>query len=151
MPYVFMGTVTKITQAQRAGATMRFGSGRRASRWEQDVESVLVVTVEVSEPFKGVKSSTLELITETNTAGCGYPFEVGQTYLIYAYERASPSKSFAGMRVPRRLIRSVEDFNRGLSPIETSYCTRTGNVRDAKVREEADLIRKLSQGVRKQE
>jgi hypothetical protein len=148
MPYVFMGTVVKITPAKKAGLVMPLG-GKRAFKWEMEEEEVFVVTIEVRESFKGVKSSTVELVTETNTAGCGYPFEVGQTYLVYAFERARSSESFAGKRVPRRLVRSVENFNRGLTPIETSYCTRTGNVKDVKVQEEADLIRKLSQVVGK--
>lgn len=144
MPYVFIGTVTKITTAKRAALVLPLGGGRRASRWEQIEESVLVITLEVSERFKGVKSSTVELVTETNTAGCGYPFTVGQSYLVYAYERKSTSKRFAGERVPGRLAQSVDNFNRGLTSMETSYCTRTGSLRDVKVQEEASLIRKLS-------
>lgn len=146
VPYIFMGTVTKITPAKKAGLVMPLGGGRRASKWKMEEEDVFVVTIEINEPFKGLKRSAVEIVTETGTSACGYPFEVGQSYLVYAYERARPSKSFAGERVPRRLIQSVESFNRGLSSMETSYCSRTGNMRDVKVQEEADLLRRLSQG-----
>jgi hypothetical protein len=42
-------------------------------------------TVRVSEVWKGTKQETLEVSTPVSGMSCGYPFEEGQEYLVYAY------------------------------------------------------------------
>jgi hypothetical protein len=45
------------------------------------------VTLRVSEVWKGSKHETVQLATVPNDGvSCGYPFEEGQKYLVYAYE-----------------------------------------------------------------
>jgi len=141
VPSVFIGTVTKITPAERAIAVMPL-SGDGAGKWEQMVESVWIVSLNIQDTFKGVRNSTIELVTNSDSAACGYDFEVGQSYLVYAYERADAGQRYAGEGLSRKLIQSVDNFNRGLSLMETSYCTRTANVKDADG--EINQIRKLS-------
>ena len=141
-PSVFIGMVTKITPAKRAGAVMPL-SGKKAGQWEQMEEGVWVVTLNVQESFKGVRGSAVELVTDTDTAACGYPFEVGQSYLVYAYQRASARQRYGGEGLSRSLLRAVDNFNRGLNPLETNLCTRTNNVKESE--EEVGLIRRLSQ------
>lgn len=41
--------------------------------------------VEVSETLKGGVSGQVEIDTPGDEAACGYPFEVGQTYVIFAH------------------------------------------------------------------
>lgn len=43
-----------------------------------------VVRFSVDEAYKGVQDSTVELVTSSSTASCGYPFKQGQRYLVYA-------------------------------------------------------------------
>jgi Tissue inhibitor of metalloproteinase len=42
-------------------------------------------TLRVSEAWKGTDQSTLEVSTPSQGSACGYPFEEGQEYLVYAY------------------------------------------------------------------
>ena len=49
-------------------------------------------TLRVSEVWKGPKRQTAQVTTEADSAvGCGYPFEEGQEYLVYAGEGAPVS------------------------------------------------------------
>ena len=44
------------------------------------------VTLQVSEVWKGSKQQTVQVATDVaDGVSCGYPFEKGQTYLVYAY------------------------------------------------------------------
>jgi hypothetical protein len=43
------------------------------------------VTLRVSEVWKGPEQGTLEVATSSQESACGYPFEEGQEYLVYAY------------------------------------------------------------------
>ena len=40
---------------------------------------------EVNEAFQGEVGSTAAVVTASHSASCGYPFEVGRRYLVYAY------------------------------------------------------------------
>src|SRR5438034_8229096 len=42
------------------------------------------VTLSVSEPFRGAIAGTLVIRTEAGEEACGYPFEVGHEYLVFA-------------------------------------------------------------------
>jgi hypothetical protein len=49
------------------------------------------VTLQVSEVWKGPQRETLEVITErADGVSCGYPFEEGQEYLVYASGKGEP-------------------------------------------------------------
>lgn len=42
------------------------------------------VTFQVAEHFKGSPVDTIELVTSTTGAMCGYPFQMGAPYVVYA-------------------------------------------------------------------
>lgn len=44
------------------------------------------VRISATEVWKGKKDHTAEIITASNSAMCGFYFQKGKTYLIYAYE-----------------------------------------------------------------
>lgn len=44
------------------------------------------VTFAVSKVWKGPQTETITLTTPRDSAACGYPFEEGEEYLVYAYE-----------------------------------------------------------------
>jgi len=48
------------------------------------------VSFRVSEVWKGPKRETLELTTQSQESACGYPFNEGQEYLVYAYGKTEP-------------------------------------------------------------
>jgi MYXO-CTERM domain-containing protein len=43
------------------------------------------VPMKVERAYKGVREATVDIGTARDSAACGYPFEVGQPYLVYAY------------------------------------------------------------------
>ena len=45
----------------------------------------MLVTFEVLETFKGKTTSDVKLSTGMGGGDCGYPFEAGQTYVVYAH------------------------------------------------------------------
>jgi len=42
-------------------------------------------TFEVEQIYKGTVVDTVEVVTATSDAGCGYPFKLGKRYLVFAY------------------------------------------------------------------
>jgi hypothetical protein len=50
------------------------------------------VTLRVSEVWKGPQRETLEVSTPIDGVLCGYHFEEGQEYLVYAYGKEEPFK-----------------------------------------------------------
>lgn len=44
----------------------------------------LTVTILVTRHWKGVYTPTVQVTTESTGAGCGYPFQEGSSYLVYA-------------------------------------------------------------------
>lgn len=86
---IFEGTVTKT--ADNTGT--KFG-GR-------------AVSMTVDRAWRGVKAPTVSVATASNSAACGYPFQEGETYLVYGY------RSRAG-------------------DIQVSLCSHTKPIADAK-------------------
>ncbi|MEM7436683.1 MAG: MYXO-CTERM sorting domain-containing protein [Myxococcota bacterium] len=43
------------------------------------------VTLAVGRVWKGVEGSEVTAITASSSAACGYPFQVGESYLVYGY------------------------------------------------------------------
>jgi hypothetical protein len=68
----FSGTVTEIAQTTGTGS-----SGGMP---------VLAVTMDVSSVWKGPVAGSLVVETPTDSPACGFPFAVGETYLVYANE-----------------------------------------------------------------
>lgn len=70
---VFAGSVTTIEDRSSGGIV----SSSRP----------LYVTFDVTETWKGPSNTMLTVITAASSASCGYPFQEGQKYLVYAYSR----------------------------------------------------------------
>jgi MYXO-CTERM domain-containing protein len=86
---VFSGEVTEIEKNE----STRFGG--------------LEVTLRVNEVWKGAAAEEIRVHTAGSSAACGYPFVVGTTYLVFAY-------------------------NDEADPIRVSLCSRTAPIEDAK-------------------
>jgi hypothetical protein len=69
------------------------------------------VELEIITFWKGNVSKKVTIITGNDSADCGYPFEVGKTYLVYAGNNASYSS---------------------VKRLETTICSRTNSLTDAK-------------------
>jgi uncharacterized protein len=75
----------------------------------------------VSRAWKGVSSEYVDVETAEVGTACGYPFEVGEEYLVYAYGEPTPSASVPGQRPG------------------TSACTRTAHFSEAEERDLREL------------
>ena len=61
--------------------------------------------------WKGVDSSPVEVLTATNSAACGYYFEVGVRYLVYAYLYGDDNKPETGICTRTKpFSRAAEDL-----------------------------------------
>jgi len=139
---VFVGKVTKIVRTKEASVGLLMKeSGTlellKVPRWERSNDDARVVTLEVSETFKGTTEPTVSIRTSVYDGGgtCGVNFKKGESYLVYAYER-QPQLSLDQANLPRsqwtkeiELKASADHFNARLPALETNICARTGHIK----------------------
>lgn len=87
----------------------------------KDDKFSFIVKIKVKSKWKGVKDSEVIIFTGKGNGDCGYPFKVGESYLIYAYQISN---------------------NR----LSTNICQRTAVLSDA----QADVVVLGKQKLRKQ-
>ena len=151
---VFVGKVIKIAHAKEAGVGMLVKeSGTlqtlKVPRWEKSVSSARIVTLEISEPFKGTSNQTIEVLTSVYDGGgtCGVNFRMGESYLVFAYKRR-PELSPEEAKLPKaartkevQLKTEADKFNERLPILGTGICSGTAHMRWSK--EDIDIIRGL--------
>ena len=74
---IFLGRVVKIDQIP-SDLEMPAGAASMTSTGKSNR-----VTFEVEEAYRGDSSKTLQVLTSAEEAGCGYPFESGERYLVF--------------------------------------------------------------------
>ena len=72
----------------------------------KDSKPDAVITLKVERMWKGIKTETMVLLTDNRGKGCGYIFNKGERYLVYAFEDRDGA-------------------------LRTDVCTRTTDVRSA--------------------
>ena len=88
---VFVGTVVSVREKERA---KDIATARAEGDWGSRTYKF-----SVEQPYLGVAGTEVEVLTGSGGGDCGYPFAIGQRYLVYA--------------------------NRGKTNLITSICTRT--------------------------
>lgn len=74
-------------------------SGKVLTRGEPDYErefssaDLIEVEFELDETWKGEKTANITVSTEVMSASCGYPFRVGDSYVVFARSRKMPDES----------------------------------------------------------
>ena len=129
---VFVGTVQSIRPVCVARLGLPLGRGPR--EWQVHDEDAQIVVFAVSEAFKGDRAATVSLLTDSPRSSCYFGFEVGSSYLVYAYERCGlepigPTEF--GVSLPISLVDRVRDYNRDLPCISSGMCTRTARSEQA--------------------
>lgn len=81
---VFSGRVTEITSFTSSDEQLR-GYEQRLVRFA------------VSQPYRGVSGTSAETVTGNGGGDCGYPFKVGESYLVYAYQSPKDNKLHASI------------------------------------------------------
>ena len=111
---VFSGRVVELLDrpVPLPDSTLR-GLARRDAELEYFVKSAgrLRVTIAVDAVWKGVIKPSMEVYTSTiECCTCGYPFELGKEYLVYAY-RASNGQLHTSICTRTRLLtQAAEDL-----------------------------------------
>lgn len=79
-----------------------------------DIEKIgdfqIAATIEVASAWKGVKGKSVRVVTANQSAACGFNFEKGKQYLVYASEMKQGDGKV----------------------LSTNLCTRTAALKDAK-------------------
>jgi hypothetical protein len=73
------------SEAVFVGKVVDFGKSTSSSREMTIIGGASTATLRVSEVWKGPERETLEVSTSSQEGACGYPFEEGREYLVYAY------------------------------------------------------------------
>lgn len=97
---VFSGEVTRI-DADQFGKTAVF-----------HVETV----------WKGVSEDTVSISTAAHSAACGYEFEEGKSYIVFAYGESDSSLKTnlcSGTSSDESMLRHIEIFGAGYVPVST--------------------------------
>src|SRR5215831_173915 len=157
---VFAGKVTTVAAGKEARVTYRFLTTSVSGRleflnevlWEKSVEPVQIVTLEITDPFKGMAGETVDVTTAVYNGGgtCGVDFKVNETYLVYAYERrreltAEPS-NVPGARWTKeiKLKSQADKFNQRLPLLVTNVCVRTERMQWAG--EDVGILHRIANG-----
>lgn len=82
----------------------------KVTKIEGDVTKQRTITIAVDQAWKGVETETVTLTTGPGGGMCGFGFQDGESYLVYAY-RSGEKKD---------------------GPLSTSICTRTKTLANAK-------------------
>lgn len=95
---VFVGTVVGST---------KFITGKGDYKSEQRL-----VRFNVVEAFRGVQTAQAEVITGWGGGDCGYGFESGQSYIVYAYRSEKDKRLYTSIcSRTRSLAEASEDLN----------------------------------------
>ena len=106
---VFTGLVTGSTKVEMEEGTYK--SQRRLVRFE------------VVEPSRGIQAAQAEVITGWGGGDCGYQFEVGETYLVYAQRDEKNDRLHTSICTRTRPLSEASadlQYIRGLSTAETT-------------------------------
>lgn len=116
---VFAGKVVSITPVNRGG-----------------VAPQLQVRFEVSQSWKGPAAQTIELMTSTDSASCGFSFAQGSEYVVYAND----SEGYLGTNLCSR-TRALGDAGEDLAALGAASAELpagvTGPLADGQVRTDA--------------
>jgi hypothetical protein len=85
---VFLGTVTEIREVFHPGDPWLVMYVKKWLGWYRHIRrprTDLACRTEVASYLKGYAGPSIAVLTNKFAAGCGYPFQSGEEYLVYAY------------------------------------------------------------------
>jgi hypothetical protein len=95
---VFSGRVTEITSIRDDNNPHR-GLSQRLVRFA------------IIQSYRGISGTAAQTITGSGGGDCGYPFKMGESYLVYAYQNSEAKKLYAGIcSRTRPLSQASEDL-----------------------------------------
>jgi hypothetical protein len=104
---VFSGKVVRIYETTRKEPEI----GERVSQH--------AVIFSVDRTWKGVNETHVVVYTGFSEAACGYPFEAGKEYLVYAYDDTDWVTGICSLTKPLSLAKpDIEAFGKGTPPTQ---------------------------------
>lgn len=133
-PIVFIGTVKSIQEDKVK--IQRFGN-------EEEIRTDLTAYFDVDEAFKGIKEKEATIFTAGNTVACGFPFEVGRKYFVFASPVGKDDENVIALTVLGTSDSSRKKIIVGAA-MTTNICTLTNNLEA--LPEESEMIRAYVKG-----
>jgi hypothetical protein len=96
----------------------------------KDADYTKKVLFQVKEIWKGIEQSQVILLTAESGSSCGFNFNVGQEYVVYATGEGSLSTSICDRTVSVQSLKVEEDLEalgQGVSPVEIVDLTKEMN------------------------
>jgi MYXO-CTERM domain-containing protein len=85
----------------------------------EEGDGVRHVRFSVTQSWEGVETERVEVTTSASSASCGYPFEVGTAYLVYATEDAGLEVSLCSRTRPMdEADEDRRELGSGVVPVE---------------------------------
>jgi hypothetical protein len=118
-PAVFSGRVLDIQSKQAQSDIGQFTYERK------------LVKFAVEDAFRGVQASTVEVLTGQGGGDCGYNFEQGRSYLVYAHKNETGEMSTGICTRTRPIEKAAEDleFIRGIDKMSPTARFSGGVIR----------------------
>jgi hypothetical protein len=104
---------------------------KRPSTWELfegQSSAGFVYEFRVERAWKGISEPRVQVLTGIGRGDCGWPFELGRTYLVYVYGRGEMMDHLAAAT---GTYSSVAEGGRGDEALTTHICTRTSRIEQA--------------------
>ena len=86
----------------------------------QNYRKKLLVRFVVSQSYRGISGTSVEAVTGSGGGDCGYPFKVGESYLVYAYQNTEDHKLYAGICSRTRPLSEAGEDLRYIQSLATS-------------------------------
>ena len=109
---VFSGRVKEITALTKDDKSPK-GYGQR------------LVAFTVIQSYRGISGTGAETITGRGGGDCGYPFKVGESYLVYAYHNSQNNKLYASICSRTRPLSQASEDLQYLRSLATSTAEGT--------------------------
>src|SRR5262245_49408664 len=147
---IFVGKVVKISDAKHVSTTLLVKEAGtlevlKVPRWENVSDRVWIVTLEVTESFKGKTGPTFQLMSARYNRGanCGVNFKTGESYLVYANPRQQEwiDELEELPSAETRLKVEANRSNEHLPNFQTNICNRTERLRF--MQKDLEIIRNI--------
>ena len=79
----------------------------------------------IIQAYRGIADSAAETITGSGGGDCGYPFKVGESYLVYAYRNSKDKQLYAGICSRTRPLSQASEDLQYLQSLATSSAEGT--------------------------
>lgn len=114
-PCQAFGSASAVFSGRVAEITLFTGNDKPGRNYQQKL-----VRFVVSQSYRGISGTSAETVTGSGGGDCGYPFKVGESYLVYASQNPRDKKLYAGICSRTRPLSEAGEDLRYLQSLATS-------------------------------